>query len=501
MATNDQQGPPPGVDPEEWKQYQQYQEFQKWKGGKAADEAPAAESADAPVEQPAAPAEPAAPAAPEESAAPATPVEQPQAAPPQPQPAPPQPQAAQPQPIIQIVEAPRAKGNGGLKALLSVLSVLLVASLAAGALLFTGIVASPFAGGLGGTAATGTPTPVFLAPAASAGAGAFSDVSLANVPDSAGIAQPTTGPVSEALEPANAIVVSAADPGAYGTSVSGCNRTAFGEGLGDERAALWLSAVNDDPSLVWEGGPVAPGDISKYFAQLSTVALSSDTLVTYHTLDGDSLSAVPAVLQKGTVVLIDRAGQIRMRCVSGNPVTAAPTGILPVYQGEAWPDFDPAIVVAIEPAEELLSSLQVRFPATPVGELLPYNLATCSTATECGTPGPSFENPASPTGDGVPVPDVSDCGPAVSNAAFDVSYRLLNATGRDLTMFFVYSGTCEVEFNAVVRAGASYWWGAFPFNTDGGQFIGAQYVFTDGTSGEIVENVTVESNDQVTVLR
>lgn len=493
MVTNDQNGngtqPDPNADFEAWQKFQQFQEWQKAQQAHQDTEP----EATAPADQ----ASPAAQPEPAPVPAPAQPV-QAQPAPTQSAPAPEgAPAAAAP------VAATRPKGNGGLKALLSVLSLLLVASLAANGLLFTGIITSPFAGALGapaaGPTATGTPTQVFLAPAAAPGAGAFSNVSLTNIVEG-GVAQATTGPVSSDLEPANARTVSAADPGTFGLSVSGCSRSAFAEDLSAELAAVWLGPANADPTLVWEGGQVAAEDISAYFRQLNTVTLPNDTLVTYYTLDGSTLTSVPAVLQKGSVVLVDRAGQIRMRCVSGNPVGPAPADILPVYQGEAWADFDPALVVSIEPAEELLSVPLVRFPATAAGELVPVTLYGCLAEGDCLANGPALELPAAPDNT-PPLPTVTDCNNVPGGAAYDVAYRVHNASGADLALFTIVSGTCEVQYQATVQAGTGLWWGVTDVNPDGGQFLGAEYVFTDGTSTEILHRVSVDANGQVDILR
>lgn len=486
MVTNDQNGngtqPDPKSDFEAWQKFQQFQEWQK---AQQANQGAAPDVA-APAEQ-AAP-----PATPEPAPVPAQPAQAQTAAAPQTAPAPAAPAAAV-----------RPKGTGGLTALLSVLSLLLVASLTAGGLLFTGIITSPFAGALAaapaGPTATGTPTQVFLAPAASAGAGAFSDVSLTNFVEG-GVAQATTGPVSSDLGPANALTVSAADPGAFGLSVSGCDRVAFAEGLTAEQAALWLGPANADPTLIWEGGPVAAENIGDYFRQLNTLTLASDTLVTYYSIDGTALTSVPAVLQKGSVVLVDRAGQIRMRCVSGNPVGPAPSDILPVYQGDAWADFDPALVVAIEPVAEPLAEMQVRFPATAAGQLVPLTLYGCMAGGDCVANGPAFELPAAPDTT-PPLPTVTECNNVPGGAAFDVAYRVHNATGADLALFTVVSGTCEVQYQGTLRAGSAFWWGATDLTPDGGQFLGAEYVFTDGTSTEILHRVSIDANGQVDMLR
>lgn len=478
----DGQEPDPTSDFEQW---QKFQEFQKWQKAQQAQQSTAPEAA-APAEQAASARAP----QPEQAPVPTPPTTAPEAAP-----APAAP-----------VAAVRPKGNGGLTALLSVLSLLLVASLTASALLFTGIITSPFAGALAATPAepagpapTGIPTQVFLAPAAAAGAGAFSAVSLTNLVEG-GVAQATTGPVSSDLEPANPLTVGAAEPGAFGLSVSGCDRVTFAEGLTAERAALWLGPANSDPALIWEGGQVAAENIDDYFRQLNTLTLASDTLVTYYTLDGAALTPVPAVLQKGSVVLVDRAGQIRMRCVSGNPVGPAPADILPEYQGDTWADFDPALVVAIEPVAEPLSEMQVRFPATAAGQLVPLTLYGCVAGGDCVANGPAFELPATPEST-PPVPTVTDCNNVPGGAAFDVAYRVHNASGADLALFTIVSGTCEVQHQGTIRAGSGFWWGVTDFQPEGGQFLGAEYVFTDGTSTEILHRVSIDANGQVDILR
>ena len=407
-------------------------------------------------------------------------------------------------PAVQYVyvHAKPPKGNGGLKALLATLSVLLVASVTALALLITGVIASPFAAATPAPpAATGTPTQVFLAPAASAGGGAFSAQPLTNLLSVGSVAQASTGPVSANLVPANPVVVNAASDGAFGMSASVCSRKDWSDNLPAEQADAWLAPILADPSVIWEGQPLSAALLGEYVSQLTTVTLATDTLVTYHTLDGAATTPVPAVLQKGSVVLIDRAGQIRMRCVSGNPITAAPDGILPTYQGEGWPDFDPALVTVIEPAAELLTGLQVRVPATAVGQLVPTVVSNCAVfGAECVIATAGYASPDRPDASGAPVPTLTECAPQNTSTDYSVQTRLHNGSGRDMTVFWVDAGTCNVSDPFVLRNGTAASWSIFPW-ADFGQLNGAQIVVTDGVSPDVLHRITFATSGEVHVLR
>ena len=120
-----------------------------------------------------------------------------------------------------------------------------------------------------------------------------------------------------------------------------------------EKAQAWADAVGIDVE-----------DIAEYVEGLTAARLRWDTRVTNHGFADGVARPVQSILQAGTAVLVDAAGVPRVKCSCGNPLlapAAPPTGgadaafdldALAVNPGDAWPGFDPALVVTIEPAGE-----------------------------------------------------------------------------------------------------------------------------------------------------
>ena len=62
-------------------------------------------------------------------------------------------------------------------------------------------------------------------------------------------------------------------------------------------------------------------DVSSYLQTLTSMILRTDTVVTNHRYVGNRAVPVPAVLQAGTAVLVDRFGTPVTKCYCGNPLT------------------------------------------------------------------------------------------------------------------------------------------------------------------------------------
>ncbi|MGE3285262.1 MAG: DUF6777 domain-containing protein [Pseudonocardia sp.] len=102
------------------------------------------------------------------------------------------------------------------------------------------------------------------------------------------------------------------------------------------KAAAWAQVQGIDP-----------GDIRDYVAGLTPVILRSDTAVTNHGFSGGRATVVPAVLQAGTAVLVDRYGVPRARCACGNPLTPAYLPATPTYTGPTWTGFSNTQITTI----------------------------------------------------------------------------------------------------------------------------------------------------------
>jgi hypothetical protein len=460
----------------------------------------------APAAPAAAPAEPGAPAAPVAQPAPAVaPVVAAPAVAQQPQPAP---AVAQPAPVVAqpAAAAPAApvKGTGGLKALLAVLIVLLALTLAAiGWVAFSGFslanglpVAEESAEEEAAAAVTET-VDVALAPAAAVGANAFTATQWASPADPA-VAQEATGTAPGGDAQAVA-AVDGSDAGLYavpwGTSHSTGEAPSLFAELSAEpaRAEAFVQALNSDPDLGWSGALTA-ADLEAYLKQLSQVALAEDTWVTHHAYSGGSATATQAVLQKGSVVLIDRYGVPRVRAVSGDPLTAPEAGEgvgIVASAGKAWPDFDPSDVVAVSPAASVLNSFQLAAAgATVEVSALPCRSAGLGAA--CDPPSATatiVKTPDAPAN--IVIPTVTECAPALADGAPAVDFRYVNASGKTLYMFYVEPGSCTVSqpMSGGDPNGYSGGWGVYrsPLSE------GTVFVVSDGASTTPLATLTAKN--------
>lgn len=166
------------------------------------------------------------------------------------------------------------------------------------------------------------------------------------------------------------------DPGdagmTYVASMSGDHRALYGGSMSTSlvdkqaqldffvkhpaEAAAFCAALNSDPTLLWGGGDkVEPAQLPDYFAELTPLMLIHDTRVTNHGFRDGKPTPRQAVLQKGQMVLVDAYGVPRVRCECGNPlIPPKPVTTAPVYTGPKWSDFDPTIIIVVEPAPVII---------------------------------------------------------------------------------------------------------------------------------------------------
>ncbi len=139
-----------------------------------------------------------------------------------------------------------------------------------------------------------------------------------------------------------------------------CDRNALATYLTDrpELAERWSREANSD------GRGPGRGGLESYFPTLTPVQLRSDTQLVEHGLeDGDVVSA-PVVLQAGSVVLVDKLGLPRVRCLNGNLLTVPdPAGAARPPSGEPWPGYDPAATVSVTAAASPIAQFSVVDPA------------------------------------------------------------------------------------------------------------------------------------------
>jgi len=135
--------------------------------------------------------------------------------------------------------------------------------------------------------------------------------------------------------------VTGSDPGLFGGTmrVASCDAHKL-------TAALTADAAKQ---RAWAGVVgVAPAKLADYVATLTSVVLREDTRATDHDYSGAAATDLQSVLQAGSAVLVDGLGVPRVRCRSGNPLSAAAAvSGRTTYVGSRWPGFQPGMLVVV----------------------------------------------------------------------------------------------------------------------------------------------------------
>ena len=179
---------------------------------------------------------------------------------------------------------------------------------------------------------------IFLEPAGDPGDSPFTDDAAVNV---------GTAPQTPSAAPSEGDTTAV-------TSVEGTQDGLYA--AGDEPACdvdLLIEDLAADPAAAkaWAGvlGLQQP-EIESFLRGLAPVVLRYDTRVTNHNFRDGVAVPFQSVLQAGTSVLVDAEGMPVVRCVCGNPLLppqAQAEGAQ--YVGDAWPGFEPALVVVVVP--------------------------------------------------------------------------------------------------------------------------------------------------------
>jgi hypothetical protein len=167
----------------------------------------------------------------------------------------------------------------------------------------------------------------------------------------------------------------------------------------DTAAMVTFLRAHPDKATVWaDVRGIGADDIPSYVAELTPAILRSDTAVTNHGFHDGHATTVPAVLQAGTAVLVDRYGFPVTKCLCGNPLTA-PTVVEQAsvqqasYTGTSWPSFSAATVTVIQATTIVMSSFTLVEPAT--GASFDRPTGTHGTQDKQLT-GPPWSGPPSP---------------------------------------------------------------------------------------------------------
>lgn len=206
----------------------------------------------------------------------------------------------------------------------------------------------------GRAAAVDPPAELVLQPVADPGSDPFTPSTA--TPDGA---DPSPSPTAEPpggtppAQPSRYQTVSGATAGLYAgvRNVASCDI--------DKQADL-LDRDTDKQAAFAQTLRVEETDLPDYLRGLTPVLLRADTRVTGHGFADGEASAYQAVLQSGSAVLVDDRGVPRVRCASGNPLTA-PEKLSgdSRYGGTGWRGHRPSRTVVVTPAKRALSHLVI----------------------------------------------------------------------------------------------------------------------------------------------
>jgi len=122
---------------------------------------------------------------------------------------------------------------------------------------------------------------------------------------------------------------------------------------------------NPDKGRAWAGVQgIRFEDIATYVSELTPVILRSDTYVTNHGFANGRATTIPAVLQAGTAVLVDKYGAPRTKCYCGNPLTPPTTYSSPRYRGPQWAGFNPGSITIIQQTTVIIEVFTLVDPTT-----------------------------------------------------------------------------------------------------------------------------------------
>ncbi|GAA4478302.1 hypothetical protein GCM10023094_21770 [Rhodococcus olei] len=144
-----------------------------------------------------------------------------------------------------------------------------------------------------------------------------------------------------------------------------CDRSRLADDLERDpvRAAAWSRVQRVD-------------DVRGYVDTLTPVLLRADTRVSSYGYDDGRATPREAVLEAGTIVLIDDHGVPRVRCSHGSPLGAPTSRVGPNPHSVPWPGFETDRVLVVRPALEAMGAVSVVDLATGALTTVPVGSGT-----------------------------------------------------------------------------------------------------------------------------
>jgi hypothetical protein len=133
----------------------------------------------------------------------------------------------------------------------------------------------------------------------------------------------------------------------------------------DPQKLVTFLQQNPDKGRAWATTlGITFAQIPEYVSSLTPVILRSDTYVTNHGYTNGVANPIPAVLQAGTAVLVDKYGYPVTKCYCGNPLTRPPTYSKPTYTGTPWNGFTPGGITIITQSTTIIDIFTLVDPKT-----------------------------------------------------------------------------------------------------------------------------------------
>ncbi|MET8763409.1 5'-methylthioadenosine/S-adenosylhomocysteine nucleosidase [Lentzea sp. NPDC004782] len=146
-------------------------------------------------------------------------------------------------------------------------------------------------------------------------------------------------------------------PGLYGGTRS--------ESSCDPGKMVQFLQQHPDKAVAWAGvAGIRPEQIPEFVSRLTPAVLRSDTYVTNHGFGDGKATPVPAVLQAGTAVLVDRRGLPVAKCFCGNPLSPPVENRIRRYTGPSWPGFSAGGVTVVRAAKAEITTFTMVDPKT-----------------------------------------------------------------------------------------------------------------------------------------
>lgn len=376
---------------------------------------------------------------------------------------------AQAAPAPHPAQAP--KGRKGLVASLVVLLLALGATLGGTYFAIRGDIRAPWA------AAPPLPTDVVLIAAGEPGpAPAVSDPVLPAVFED--LSGPATGTAPDPVATLSVASVAGDTPEIYGLSYASCTYLDVKDEAASPAIAAFVAALNADDTL-GVGRALTVEDFSLYLRQLTFGHLLADTRVTYNGYSAGASFPMQAVLQRGTLVGMDRFGVPRLHCGSGVALTPPSTASGEIrFSGTAWGNLDLGSLVTITAASSAQDSFTVR-PVGPANVTTPFPVSPriCAWSAPGACPGATelVETPAPEKMTSAPAPVATECSNWADGTTNDdsVGTRIVNASSPVQNIYMVENASngCGPRLDYAIGVGESsvlrYWPGALVLFTDG----------------------------------